>query len=463
MTDSIFSPADAAGAAGTIQAIGDAPDGTGVALAGAGPVSAEALAALAAAIDFAGQALAPATLRAYRADWQHFCAWCRAAGWAALPAAPATVAAYLASLAKTHTSSALVRRLAALSRAHRLARQPWPAADPAIRNTLRGIQRKFGRPVRQAAALATEEVRSLVATCENTTVGQRDRALLLLGYAGALRRSELVAIEYEHITFDKDGIRLLIPRAKGDQANKGVSIGIPRGSTPDTCPVRALEVWLKTSKCEHGPVFRGIDVRGAIERRALHPDAVRQILRKRATLAGLVLPGANGSARTACAPASSPRPISTARATSRSWTTRARRICGRCAAMCAGPSSSPTVRPSCWVSDRWPGARGREALPAWRGRPGRNIPTGTARNRRSRKVAVRGRPPRLAHLVAGSDRGQRRARGAIADETLVLGRVQPRDRPVQPGRRRRGTEKSSACRTRNGCRTSSPSPDRPSR
>ena len=290
MTNSVFSPADAAAAAGTIPAIGDAPGGTGLALAGAGPVSAEALAALAAAIDFAGQALAPATLRAYRADWQHFCAWCRTAGWAALPAAPATVAAYLAALAKTHTGSALVRRLAALSRAHRLARQPWPAADPAIRNTLRGIQRKFGRPVRQAAALATEEVRALVATCANTPVGQRDRALLLLGYAGALRRSELVAIEYEHITFENDGLRLLIPHAKGDQANKGVSIGIPRGSAPDTCPVRALEVWLKSSKCELGPVFRGIDVRGAIERRALHPDAVRQILRKRATLAGLVLP-----------------------------------------------------------------------------------------------------------------------------------------------------------------------------
>jgi integrase len=183
-----------------------------------------------------------------------------------------------------------VRRLAALNRAHRLARQPWPAADPAIRNTLRGIQRKFGRPVRQAAALATEEVRALVATCANTPVGQRDRALLLLGYAGALRRSELVAIEYEHITFDKDGVRLLIPHAKGDQANKGVSIGIPQGSAPDTCPVKALEAWLKTSACEHGPVFRGIDMRGATNRRALHPDAVRQILRKRATLAGLVLP-----------------------------------------------------------------------------------------------------------------------------------------------------------------------------
>ena len=254
MPDSVFSPADATGAAGTIPAIGDAPGGTGLALAGAGPVSAEALAALAAAIDFAGQALAPATLRAYRADWQHFCAWCRTAGWAALPAAPATVAAYLASLAKTHTSSALVRRLAALSRAHRLARLPWPAADPAIRNTLRGIQRKFGRPVRQAAALATEEVRSLVATCANTPVGQRDRALLLLGYAGALRRSELVAIDTSTSpsTSTVSGCRSARQGRPGEQ---GVSIGIPRGGAPDTCPVRALEAGRKSPNASMGRCF----------------------------------------------------------------------------------------------------------------------------------------------------------------------------------------------------------------
>ena len=207
-----------------------------------------------------------------------------------MPADPATVGAYLASLAATHTSSALVRRLAALSRAHRLASQPWQAAHPAIRNTLRGIQRRYGRPPRQAAALATEEVRSLVATCDATPAGQRDRALLLLGYAGALRRSELVAVEREHLTLTHDGLRLLIPRAKGDPTGKGVTIGIPKGSAADTCPVKAVEAWLKTSDCEHGLVFRGVDARGVIDCRALHPDAVRQILIKRAGLAGLVLP-----------------------------------------------------------------------------------------------------------------------------------------------------------------------------
>ena len=262
-------------------------EGRGVAAARA--VSAEALAALAAAMDFADQALAPATLRAYRAAWRHFCRWCDEAGWPALPADPETVAAYLASLSATHTSSTLVQRLAALSRAHRLAGLPWPSAHPAIRNTLRGIQRKHGRPTKQAGALMTDELTRLVATCDTTLTGRRDRALLLLGYAGALRRSELVAVEREHVQLTPDGLRLLIPRAKGDQTGKGVSIGLPRAGSPERCPVRALEMWLEASGCRYGPVFRGIDNRGVISNRGLHPDAVRTILAKRAALAGVVV------------------------------------------------------------------------------------------------------------------------------------------------------------------------------
>jgi integrase len=265
-------------------------EGRAVVLAPNTPVSATALAALAAAMDFAGQALAPATLRAYRSDWQHFCAWCREAGWPALPAAPETLAAYLATLAAGNARSLLPRRLAALHRAHRLANQDWSGAHPKVRNTLRGIQRNHGKPVQQAAALATQEVRRLVGACDRTPAGQRDRALLLLGFAGALRRSELVAIQHEHVNFTNEGIRLMIPRGKGDQTGEGVRLGIPRGTAPETCPVRALEKWLETSRCKRGPVFRAIDQRGIISQQALHPDAVRQILRKRAAIAGLVLP-----------------------------------------------------------------------------------------------------------------------------------------------------------------------------
>jgi hypothetical protein len=94
----------------------------------------------------------------------------------------------------------------------------------------------------------------------------------------------------EGVTSYKHGNRLPIPRAKGDQTNQGASIGIPRGTAPETCPVRALEAWLKASNCEHAPVFRVIGARGVIDRRELHPDSVRQIVANRPGLAALVLP-----------------------------------------------------------------------------------------------------------------------------------------------------------------------------
>ena len=149
---------------------------------------------LARAADYARQALSPATLRAYRADWEDFTAWCRPRGAVALPAEPATVAAYLASMAVTHARATLRRRLAAIGRAHRMKGLPWDASHPAIRDTLAGILRRHGTPPRRAAALGTAELRRLVATCGSSLTGQRDRTLLLLGFATALRRPELVAV-----------------------------------------------------------------------------------------------------------------------------------------------------------------------------------------------------------------------------------------------------------------------------
>jgi len=251
-------------------------------------------AAVETAAGYARQALAPETLRAYRHDWAAFEAWCGRAGAPALPAAPTTIAAYLASLATTHGRATLRRRLAALSHAHRLRGHDWApiGSHAAIRNTLRGIARRHGIPPRKAAALGTAELRRLVASCDSGLTGRRDRALLLLGYAAALRRSELVGIHREHLTFPASGgLRLLIPRAKGDPEGQGEEVGVPRGTKPDTCPVRALEAWLLASATEFGPVFRRIDMWGGIDRTALHPDAVRQILRRRAEQAGLSVAG----------------------------------------------------------------------------------------------------------------------------------------------------------------------------
>ena len=242
------------------------------------------------AAEYARASLAPATLRAYRADWEDFGFWCRQRGLPSLPAAAETVGAYLASLGPTHSRSTLRRRLAAIGQAHRLARQPWTPGDPAIRNTLHGILRRHGRPARQAAALTTAEVKRLVAVCGTDPAGLRDRALLLLGFAAALRRAELVAIVREDLVFTTEGLELLIRRSKTDTVGAGHRLGIPRGEKPDTCPVRAMDAWLRVSHCEYGPVFRRVDPGGGFATSALHPDAVRQILRKRAAAAMLTLP-----------------------------------------------------------------------------------------------------------------------------------------------------------------------------
>ena len=244
-------------------------------------------AVLAKAAGYAEHALARATRAAYRADWSDFTAWCHRYGEAPLPATPRTVAAYLADMAAILRPATLQRRLVSIGQAHKVHGHEWVSGHPAIRATLRGILNRHGTPQRKAAALGTAEMKRLLATCDGTMAGLRDRALLLLGFAGALRQSELAAVEREHLTFTADGVRLLIPRAKGDQAGQGVELGIPRGSKAETCPVRALEEWLRVSACRFGPVFRKVGASGTVEREALHRNSVGLILARHAAKAGL--------------------------------------------------------------------------------------------------------------------------------------------------------------------------------
>jgi hypothetical protein len=138
-------------------------------------------AALAAAQDLARQATAPATLRAYKADWTHFAAWCAAHGFTPVPAAPKIVGAYLASLAESHAPTTIRRRLSALGKMHRFNDLAWNPAHRDIQGPLQGALRRHGRPVRQAAALTLPMLRQILATCDDTARGRRDRALLLFG------------------------------------------------------------------------------------------------------------------------------------------------------------------------------------------------------------------------------------------------------------------------------------------
>jgi integrase len=254
-------------------------------------VSEAGQAALDAAQTLARQAHAPATLRAYKADWAHYAAWCAAAGFVPVPAEPVTVGAYLASLATTHAPATIRRRLAAIAKMHRFNDLPWNAAHRDIQGPLQGLLRLHGRPAQKAAALTLPMVRQLLATCDRSARGRRDRALLLFGFAGALRRSELAALLVEDIALTASGLRLRIARSKTDPTGEGVEIGLPRGKHTETCPLLAFNDWQEVARRKAGPLFRRIHASGAIGETALHPDAVRQILSRRAAMAGLVVDG----------------------------------------------------------------------------------------------------------------------------------------------------------------------------
>ncbi len=248
-------------------------------------------AALARAQAYARQSAAPATLRAYKADWAHYAAWCAEAGFEPVPADPATVGAYLASLATSHAPTTIRRRLSAIGKMHRFNDLPWNPAHRDIQEPLQGVLRQHGRPVKKAAALTLDMLRQIVATCDRTARGRRDRALLLIGFAGALRRSELVALQVEDISRDASGLRLRIRRGKTDRAGEGAELGLPRGRHVETCPERAFEAWQEVAKRSAGPLFRRISTGGRILNTALHPDAVGRILAYRLGLAGIPVDG----------------------------------------------------------------------------------------------------------------------------------------------------------------------------
>jgi len=254
-------------------------------------LSDKAQAALEAAGRYAGKAHAHATKRAYQFDWIHYADWCRDQGFTAMPAEPRVVGAYLTSLAETHAPNTIRRRLTAIGRAHRYNGLSWNPCHREIQEPLRGVLREHGRPPQQAAALTLDLLQRLLDTCDLSPGGRRDRALLLFGFAAALRRSELVGLLVSDITLRADGLELRLRRSKTDPEGEGASIGLPQGQHRRTCPVLAFKEWQQVAKRNAGPLFRPIAKGGHIRTTALTPYAVTRILAKRAALAGVVLEG----------------------------------------------------------------------------------------------------------------------------------------------------------------------------
>lgn len=235
---------------------------------------------------YARQALSKASLRAYRADWTHFLDWCDGRGVTGLPATVETVCDYLASMGETHARATIERRLVTIAQAHKLANHPWVPGHPRIRATLRGMFRLHGRPQIKAAAIELDEMRLILAALPNTLVGLRDRAILLLTFAGAMRRSEIARLTRQDIAVGRDGLRVLLARSKSDQTGEGQVIGVPRGRNKETCPVEALTRWLQAAPAE-GAIFRSIRADGTVLDTPLHPNSIGEIIKARAAAAGI--------------------------------------------------------------------------------------------------------------------------------------------------------------------------------
>lgn len=220
------------------------------------------------------------TRRAYRFDLDHFAQW-----GGTIPASPNQIASYIADMAATHAPATISRRLAGLSKGHRARGLDDPTKSEIVKSTLRGIRRKLGTAQREAKPILKEDLFAMLERMGDATKDRRDKALLLIGFAGAFRRSELVGLNVSDIEHVRQGIIITLHRSKTDQTGEGRKIGIPFGRTR-WCPVAHLTDWLEHAGITEGPIFRPIARGGSICNQRLSGEAVSIIIKVRVTSAG---------------------------------------------------------------------------------------------------------------------------------------------------------------------------------
>ncbi|MFK0339205.1 site-specific integrase [Agrobacterium deltaense] len=247
-----------------------------------------------AALDYGRAALSSNTMRAYRSDWQDFQGWCADRGRSHLPANAATVANYASSLADAGKKvPTIARKLAAIRFFHRGAGMDNPTDNAGVAAILKGIRRTVGTAARQKAPATVDVIHAMMARINADSLqGKRDRALLLLGFAGAFRRSELVAITVEDLTFSEEGVDVFLPKSKTDQEAKGQSVAILNGKALK--PADRLKEWLQAAEITSGPIFRRFNRGDRLTGETLTDQAVALIVKKYADAAGLDVANLSG-------------------------------------------------------------------------------------------------------------------------------------------------------------------------
>ena len=227
------------------------------------------------------------TRRAYASDWAHWITWCQRRGLTPLPAPAESVVLFATDMAASRKVSTIIRRLSVISQAHQAAGFESPTKSAFVRAVLQGIKRTHGVAQTQKTPAVTEDVRAMLKALPlDALSGIRDRALLLVGFVGALRRSEIAALDVGDAQFIAEGIRLLIRRSKSDQEGAGEIVGLPYGSDPAACPIRALLAWREATGIIEGPLFRPVDKFGRLGQGRLSGQAVAEIVKRAAVRIG---------------------------------------------------------------------------------------------------------------------------------------------------------------------------------
>jgi integrase len=240
------------------------------------------------AAEYASRSKSAATIKAYASGWRDFLQFCQQREVSPLPASDETVAAYLAALADRGAKAATIaRRLVVISQAHKAADLTSPTTSSLVSRTHAGIRRSLGTAQNGKAPAVVDDLKRMLEKVPSTRVGLRDRALLLVGFAGAFRRSELVSLDLADLEFSRAGLVITLRKSKTDQEGRSRRIGIPYGSAEATCPVRSLQAWLESAHIADGPVFRALDRFQRVQPGRLSDASVARVVKRRAKAVGL--------------------------------------------------------------------------------------------------------------------------------------------------------------------------------
>ena len=196
------------------------------------------------------------TQRAYKSDIKDFKGWCVEYGQTDLPVSSVTLAAYVSHLADTHKWASINRKLAAISKLHELSNLDLPTKDKAFRAVMEGIKRTNGVRQKQAPAFKMKDLKIILQGIDTTTnTGLRDKCLLLIGFAGAYRRSELVSLNIEDVQFNEDGVIISLSKSKTNQYGESEGKAFFYSPEADFCPIRNLKAWIGRLERPTGPLF----------------------------------------------------------------------------------------------------------------------------------------------------------------------------------------------------------------